>query len=325
MRFLMPILLLALASAGCRDMRPKAQEWMLSAPEKTTVGVSCHLGWLLERPELREVIAKYPVFDQALELFLDKVQFDPSSETGRVSFYMLEFPNIKATDDYREMLLIQIDGFRDAKAVQRVIAETFPPEGSLRVGRRELPLFLVLDINNVQIRILSDMNGKLWIGDLAALNAMAKRRDIGENSPVSRASEWVSHAGAIQGFVQPELIPGDVLRDYANLVPTGIKGLAWSIAPPKNDDQIIELDLVVTGTEDAVAQLKPWMQRFIATISSLAGGGARQPETIQEYNRMGIRCQLKEDQLENVLNLFDMKGIITVPADVFFSAPVKHK
>jgi hypothetical protein len=226
---------------------------------------------------------------------------------------------LKNPDNY----LIQINGFNDAKAVQRVIAETFPPEGALRVGSRELPLFVAMDINDVKIRVLSDMDGKLWIGDIAALQEMAKRRSIGGNSPVSRASEWVSPSGAIQGFVQPELIPKDVLRAFADVVPTGIKGLAWSLTPPYKNEQIIELDLVVTGTEESVAKLKPWMQRLVATASSLAEGTGRQLDTIQEQNRMGIRCQLKEDQLDNVLNLFDLKGFIAVPTD--YQTPGKPK
>jgi hypothetical protein len=319
MRFLIPVLLIAATFSGCRDMRPKAQEWVLSAPEKTVMGVSCKLGWLLEMPDTQKLIAGNPTFDQAFQLFLDKVLFDPDSETARLSFYVLDVQNIKALDDY----LIQIDGFTDAKAIQRVIAETFPPEGTLRVGSRELPLFVVLDINGAKIRVLSDMDGKLWIGDIAALQEMAKRRSVGENSPISRASEWVSPSGAVQGFVQPELIPRDILGAFANVAPDGIKGLAWSLTPPYENGQIIELDLVVTGTEEAVAKLKPWMQRLVATASSLTEGAARQPQTIQEGNRMGIRCQLGEDQLDNVLNLFDMKGFIAMPNG--FPPPGKPK
>jgi hypothetical protein len=319
MRFLIPVLLVAAASAGCKDMRPKAQEWVLSAPEKTAMGVSCNLGWALEMPDTHKLIADYPIFDQALQLFLDKVKFDPSSETARFSLYVLDIPRIKNVDNY----LMQLDGFKDAKAVQRAIAETFPPEGTLRVGSRDLPLVVVLDINDVKIRVLSDMDGKLWIGDIAALQEMAKRHSIGENSPVSRASEWVSPSGAVQGFVQPELIPKDVLGAFADVVPAGIKGLAWSLTPPYKNEQIIELDLVVTGTEEAVGKLKPWMQRLVATASTLADGSGRQPATIQEQNRMGIRCQLKEDQLDDVLNLFDLNGFIAVPND--FPAPGKPK
>ena len=316
MRFLIPVALLAVTSMGCRDVNSRAQDWVTSAPGKSAIGVSCHLGWILEMPEFRELVTRYPVFDQALELFLDKANIDPTSETGRVSVYALDIPgpgSEVSTSGLRGMALMQIAGFRDSKAIQRVVAETFPPEGSLNMGGREYPLFVVLDINDVHIRVFSDGDGRLWIGDLTALEEMSKKRNIGTSGPIPRASEWIASSGAVQGFVQTELIPRDVLKDFADVIPVGINGLAWSITPTDRDNEIISLDLVVTGTEEAVAKIKPWMQRLFAAASTLAGEGANQPETVQEGNRMGIRCQFKQDQLSSALDAINLKDVIPIP------------
>ncbi|MCL1892902.1 MAG: hypothetical protein FWG02_01530 [Holophagaceae bacterium] len=329
MRTIWIVLLLSVAIVSCRDMQPKAQDWVVSAPEKTAVGVSCHLGWILERPDLRKLIANHPLFDQALELFLDRAQIDPSSETGRVSAYVIKIPDINSTnqsaDSLRDMALIQIAGFRDPKAIQRVVVESFPPEGSLKIGNREYPLFVVLDFNRVQARIFSDSDGRLWIGDLSGLQELARRRNLGEGSSISQAFEWVAPAGVLQGFVQPELIPRDTFSGFSDFALEGIHGLAWAVSPSKKDEKLIDLDLVVTGTGESISKLKPWMQRLIALASSLSGNGARQPDTIQENNRLGIRCQFQQDQLGNALSLINLQEIVRIPIDGAFSAPPKSK
>jgi len=328
MRFLTPVALLAITSVGCRDINPKAQDWVTSAPDKTTIGVSCHLGWILEMPDFRELVTRYPVFDQALELFLDKTKIDPTSETGRVSVYALDIPGPGSEispSGLRGMTLMQIAGFRDPKAIQNVVVETFPPEGSLKLRGREYPLFVVLDINDIRIRVFSDGDGRLWIGDLTALQEMSKRRSIGTSGPVPRASEWISSSGAVQGFVQTELIPRDVFSNFADVIPAGINGLAWSLSQTQNDDQIINLDLAVTGTDEAVTKIKPWMQRLFATASTIAGEGAGQPETVQEGNRMGIRCQFRQDQLSSALDVINLKDLIPIPAKTEFPKSGKAK
>jgi hypothetical protein len=317
---------------GCKDMRPKVQDWVISAPEASALGVSCSLALALESPPAREAITKFPQFDQALELFLDKAKIDPASETGRVSAYLMNRPDAKiasvSTDDLASLaqtVFFQIAGFRDPKAIEKMVIETFPPAGSLNMGGREYPLFVVFDINNFHLRVFSDNEGRLWIGEMAALKELAKRRSFGDNSPVSRASEWVSRAGTLQGFVQPELLPTDMMQELAKVVPAGIKGVAWSISPPDKEGQTVELDLVVTGAEDAIVQLKPWMQRLIAMASTLGGEGSKPPDTVQENNRMGIRCQFNKDQLADALKLINLNNIIVLPKDANLLAPAKIK
>jgi len=323
------LLAISLAIAGCRDMQPKPQDWVVSAPEKTPIGISCNLGWILEKPELRKLVTSHPMFDQALELFLDRAQLDPSSETGRVSAYLLKFPNKDDSnppiDSLRKAALIQIAGFRDPKAIQKVVAESFPPEGTLKLGNREYPLFVVLDINQFQIRILSDSEGRLWIGDMGVLQEIAKRRTIGDGSPVSRAFEWVSNSGAVQGFVVPDLVPKEILNNFLKVAPEGIKGLAWSVSPSSRDEQIIDFDLAVDGTEEAITKLKPWMQRLIVLVSSSGNNGTRQPETLQENSRMGIRCQFRQDQLSDALNMLDLQEIVQLPVNGGFTTSSNTK
>lgn len=328
--FLLPIIALGAVSisTGCREMRSKAQDWVLSAPEASALGVSCSLALALESPSVREAITKFPQFDQALELFLDKAKIDPASETGRVSAYLMSQPgakNVPASPDdlasLAQTVFIQIAGFRDPKAIERMVIETFPPQGSLSMGGREYPLFVVFDFNNFHLRVFSDNYGRLWIGEMSALQELAKRRSFGDSSPVSRASEWVSRAGAVQGFIQPELLPSDMMQELAKVVPAGIEGVAWSVSPLETGGRMVELDLAVAGTEDAIAQLKPWMQRLIAMASTLGGEGSRPPDTIQENNRMGIRCQFNKDQLADVLKLIDLNNVIVLPKDARLLAP----
>jgi len=319
MRILIPAAILAFLAAGCRDMRPGAQDWVISAPDKAILGVSSHLGWILDMPGFRKYITNYPIFDQALELFLDRASIDPSSETARVSLYVLDFPKDSGSelspDNLRGMALIQMAGFRDIKAIQRVVAETFPPDDSLKIGGREHPMFVVMDINQIRIRLFFDDNGRLWIGDQTALEEIAKKRRVGATGHISRASEWIPATGAIQGFVQPELIPGHALKDFGKLIPAGIKGLAWAITPLEKNGQIVNLDLCATGAEEAVSKLKPWMNRLAGAASALAVDGMMPPETIQENNRMGVKCQFRRDQLETALKMINMEDLIQLPTN----------
>jgi hypothetical protein len=321
--------IVSFASFGCRDMRPRSQEWVVFAPEKAIVGVSLHLGWTLERPEVREAIARYPVFDQALEIFLDKVKIDPASETARASLYLLEIPRanekITSLDDLGGMALIQLAGFRDPRAVQRVVVENFPPEGSLRMGGREYPLFVFFDINNLHLRVFLDSDDRLWIGDMAALQGVAKRRFAGESSPLARAAEWIQASGAVQGFVQPELLPREAIGDMAaDAIPAGVRGLAWSVSTTEKDPEAASLSLAATGTEEGVAAVKPWVQRLAAVVSAASSGGPP-PETLQERARMGLKCQLKQGQMNKVFEMMNLGPAIMLPLEIASPKPGAKK
>jgi len=327
--FLAPAAALAVVSVlsfACRDMRPRSPEWVVWAPEKAIMGVSFHLGWMLERPEIREAIAKYPVLDQTLEIFLDKAKIDPASETARASLYVMDIPDfpsperekitsITSLDAVRGMALVQLAGFRDPKAIQRVIVESFPPEGSLKIGGREYPLFVFLDINNMHLRVFLGGDDRLWIGDITALHGVAQRHFAGESSPLAKAAEWIQPSGAVQGFVQPELVPKEALGTFASAIPAGVKALAWSASTTEKDPEALSLNLAATGTEEGVAQVKPWAQRLTAAASAVSGDGMPPPETLQEKTRMGLKCQLKREQMDKVVSMMNLGSVIMLPPD----------
>jgi hypothetical protein len=231
---------------------------------------------------------------------------DATSETVRASFYLLkildpdqESPRI---DDLGGMALIQFAGFSDPKALQKTIVETFPPEGSLRMGGREYPLFAFFDINNVHLRVFIDGEDRLWIGDIALLSDVAKGRLVGGGAPLSRAAEWIQPSGALQGFIQPELVPKSAIEGYAEAIPPGVKGLAWSISTLEKDPESVSLTLSATGTEEAVVLMKPWMHRLTAAASTLAGEGAPPPDAFHEKTRLGLKCQVRLEHLGRVLD-----------------------
>jgi hypothetical protein len=329
---LAPTAALAIVSAvsfGCRDMRPRSQDWVVYAPEKAIMGVSLHIGWALERPEVREAIARYPVFDQALEIILDKVKMDPASETARASLYVLDIPGpdekITSLDDLRGLTLVQLAGFSDPKGVQRVVVENFPPEGSLRMGGREYPMYVFFDINNLHLRVFLDGDDRLWIGDVTALQLVAKRRFAGESSPLAKAAEWIHASGAVQGFVRPDLVPREAMGDMAGTIPAGVKGLAWSISTAEKDPQAVSMNLAATGTEEAIAAVKPWVQRLAAAASAVSGDGAPPPETLQEKTRMGLKCQLKQEQMDKVFGMMNLGSAITLPLEIAVPRPGAKK
>jgi hypothetical protein len=295
------------ASLGCRGMGPRPQEWVVCAPEKAMLGVSLHLGWTLERPEVRDFIARYPVFDQTLEIFLDKVKMDPASETARASLYVLDIPGpdaeMASPGDFRGMILVQVAGFTDPRAVHRAVVENFPPEGSLRVGGREYPLFVFFDINGLHLRVFIDGDDRLWVGDAAALQGVANRRFVGDSAPLAKAAEWIQASGAVQGFVQPGLLPKDILGGAPYAIQAGIKGLAWSVSTVEKDAQALSLSLAAAGTEEGIAAARPWAQRLAAMASAASGGGAPPPETLQEKTRMGLKCQIGPEQMDAITDM----------------------
>jgi hypothetical protein len=308
---LLPALLLVFAAVSvvvsCRDMRPRSPEWVASAPEKSIFGISVQLGWALERPEVREAIAGYPIFEQALEIFLDKVKVDLTSDALRASLFVMEIPDpdrkMTLQDDFGGIALIQLAGFGDPKAIQKTVVETFPPEGSLKMGGREYPLFVFFDINKMHLRVFLDSDDRLWIGDIAALQDVAKRRFVGNVGPMAKAAEWVHPSGSLQGFVQPELVPKETYGQFADAVPVGIKGLIWSMSAIAKNPDSLDLSMAATGTDEAIVLLRPWMQRLAAAASTFGEGGAPPPETLHEKTRMGLKCRIRQEHLHKALDI----------------------
>lgn len=120
--FVIALPVLALMVVGCRSRRPQAPGWVLGAPAKCTIGLSGETGWLLEQPQFQDVLAKFPLAEQSLDLFLKKARVNPHGETGRVSLFTMDL-GLEA--DGRKLsaqvptFLLQFQGFRDPSALQK--------------------------------------------------------------------------------------------------------------------------------------------------------------------------------------------------------------
>ncbi|BDU74969.1 hypothetical protein [Mesoterricola silvestris] len=300
---------LALALA-CGRQRSTAPDWVGSAPAGTVVAMSGQAGWLLEQRSFQTYLAKFPYADQTLDLFLKKARIDPHLESGRINFYVLSFPDGRTPPDF----LIQLGGFKDQRAVQMAITEAFPAEGSLPVRKKELPVYVILDVNQFHIRAVADPGGRIWLGDLRSL----ARLDSGTfppRHPVLGATEWINARAPFQGFIQTrpmlEGLSGSVPPELARNLPQGIDALAWSVTPGDvGRNGLHRFELSITGSPEGVVQVAPWVQRFVAVASTLQGGQAGQaPEILQERKRIGLRCQLTGEQINQALARLSQPGL----------------
>lgn len=307
---------LVLAPA-CGRRKSHAPDWAGSAPAGSVMALSGQAGWILEQPGLQGYLEQFPVADQALDLFLKKARINPHQETGRISFYLMEVPKggegglqTGAMPD----LLIQLGGFRDQAAVSLAIRDAFPAEGSLPVGKRELPAYVILDANQYHIRAVADPNGRVWLGDLRAL-AKLDAGVLPPRHPALAAAEWVDRQAPLQGFVRTKPIlddlSGKVPAELAKSLPQGVEALAWSVTPGGTGrTSLHRFDLAVTGSPEAMLQVAPWVQRFVAAAGAVQGGAGQAPEILQERNRIGLRCQLSGDQLNQALARLAQPGLV---------------
>lgn len=304
-----------LLAAACGKRKTQAPEWMASAPAASVMALSGQAGWLLEQPGLQTYLEQFPVADQALDLFLKKARINPHQETGRITFYLLEVPKPGADGSAAVPdLLIQLGGFRDQAAVKLAISDAFPAEGSLPVGRRELPVFVILDVNQIHIRAVADPAGRVWLGDLRSL-AKLDAGTLPPRHPALTAAEWVDRQAPFQGFVrtQPILddLSGKVPAELAKSLPKGVEALAWSVTPGGGERASLHrFELAVTGSAEAMQQVAPWVQRFVAAAGTLQGGAGQAPEILQERSRIGLRCQLSGDQLNQALARLAQPGLV---------------
>lgn len=300
---------LALVVVGCRSRRPQAPAWVLAAPAKCTIGLSGETGWLLEQPQFQELLAKFPLAEQSLDLFLKKARINPHGETGRVSLFTmdlgLEADGRKASTQIPTFLL-QFQGFRNPSALQKAIAESFPVEGSLRVKGSDLPLHVVLDMNQYHIRILTDLEGNVWLGDLSSLAGLDHQDRIAAQDPVLGATARIDRTAPLQGFLRPEGMLKDLSNrlsaDVVRELPQGIQCLAWSINPSKDASPMFTFEIAISGSPQAIVQSTPWLQRIVAIATSIRTGNAAPPDLLQERTRATLRCQLSWDQVGTVLS-----------------------
>lgn len=301
------VMVVALA---CGRRHAAGPDWVASAPAGTVVALSGQAGWLLEQQSFQTYLAKFPYADQTLDLFLKKARINPHQESGRINFYVMSFPEGKTPPDF----LIQLGGFRDQRAVQLAIAEAFPAEGSLPVRKKELPIYVILDINQYHIRAVADPAGRIWLGELRTL-AKLDAGTFPPRHPVPNAAEWINAGAPFQGFIRTrpllEGLSGNVPPELARNLPQGIEALAWSVTPGNaGKNGLHRFELAITGSPEGIVQVAPWVQRFMAAASSLQGGQAGQaPEILQERNRIGLRCQLTGEQINQALARLSQPGL----------------
>jgi hypothetical protein len=325
MRSQASILLIATAlvslcvAPSCRP-RPKVPGWLQGAPVESLAAFSGEAGWVISHKEIQSLIAREPMAERALDLFLQKAHINPQTETGRLTIHLIGGPE-KTEDTLEKGLghaLIQMDQFRDPKSLVAALTESFPQEGSLRLEGRDWPLYVILDLElrgvKAHFRAASDERGQIWIGELSALNRLATKGSLASVPEVVAAAEWISPRAPFQGYLQPEALLGRLRRelpDSASLrdLPQGIGALLWSVTPTQEKDQPMRFELAMAGTPEGISQVTPWIQRLVAATNALQPTPGQAPELMQEKRRVGLRCALTEEQLKLIMEKLGQPGL----------------
>ncbi len=308
MRPYLPLLTaLVLLFPGCRGHRSSTPDWVRNAPPSAILAFSGQLGWLLERPDFQDVLRRYPMAEQTLELFLKKAHIVPSRDPGRLSLYVLDpgpsqNPEKTAPSDVPRFL-IQLAAFRDPEALQRAVVASFPAEGSLLIRGQEWPLHVVFDLHPWHIRILLDEAGRVWLGDLTALEALTQPRR--PDPSLHAAMAWVDSGAPLQGFLRPDSllqrVRGHLSEATQAFLPQGLDALAWSVTPSAHADGTHRFALSLTGNRGSIQRAAPWMHRFTALLDTAQGAHTPPADLLEEPTRIGVRAQLTTAQLEAIL------------------------
>lgn len=292
---------------ACGNRLGKTPEWVLTAPAPTVMAVSGQAGWVLEEPHFQSLLERFPMAEQTLDLFLKRAKISPHQETGRVTFYVISAIPINdggAGKPQAGDFLIQLGGFRNPGALHVAIADAFPSEGSLAVEGRELPLFVLFDLNQYHLRAVVDAEGRVWLGDLAALTKLGAGR-LNSRNPVVQSAQWINGSAPFQGFLKPQGLlreaSAKLPADWAKSLPQGIESMAWSVTPGPGPNGLHRFELAITGSPEGIQQVAPWLQRLVAAATGLQGGAAPAPELLQEARRIGLRAQLTQEQVNLAL------------------------
>ena len=268
-----------LLGLGCKP-KAKVPEWVLAAPASTVMAVSGATGWVLEQPHFQTLLERFPLAEQSLELFLKRAKISPHQETGRVTFYVLSALPLNGASPESADCLIQLGGFRNPGALNVAIADAFPVEGSLPVDGRELPLFVLFDLNQAHIRAVVDGQGRVWLGELAALAKLGSG-PLPKHNPVFQSAQWINGSAPFQGFIKPQGLLRDAAAklpaDLAKNLPQGMEALAWSVTPGTGPNALHRFELAISGTPEGILQVAPWLQRLVAAATGLQGGASQAP------------------------------------------------
>jgi hypothetical protein len=275
----------------------------------------------LEQPQFQTQLAKFPLAEQSLELFLKKARISPHGETGRVTLFILDSvleANAQKGSVKTPAFLLQFQGFRDPRSLQIAVAESFPVEGTLQVRGTDLPLHVVLDFNQTHIRVLTDLDGTIWLGELSSLTSLSAKSLLPRKHPVLSALAWIDPSAPLQGFLRPDELlkdlSGQLPEDISRELPKGIECLAWSVKPGSGDPPLYALEISITGTQESIQQATPWLQRIVAIATSIRSSSTTPPELLQERHRAVLRCQLSWDQVNQVLSKLKQPNFLPSPS-----------
>lgn len=286
------------------------------------MALSGQVGWLLENPEFQSAMSRFPMAEEALDLFLKKAKIHPEGETGRITFFLFDLPKQKGNpEDMAADFLLQFDGFKEPRALQMALAESFPPEGSLILDKKDCPLYVMMDINKVKIRALVDSQQRILIGDLRALGRRASQGTLAQGPKAANAlgaGEWIDATAPIAGYVNPDALmaglgaklPGEIAKEF----PKGLESLVWSVMPAKDrkDPKAPHhLELAVGGSPEGINQASHWIQRLVAGASQLGAQQQLSPVLMQEKTRVGVRYTASNEQLNAILGSFGQPWTFT--------------
>jgi hypothetical protein len=310
-------------TTACRS-KTRVPGWVQAAPGDSLAAFSGEAGWVLSHKEVQSLVARDPMVERALDLFLQKAHINPRTETGRVTFHVVGMPQ-KGEETLQKGLehaLIQLNQFKDPAALVTALSESFPQEGSLRLQGRDWPLHVILDLETkgvkAHIRAASDEKGQLWIGSLEALNRLAARESLAARPDAALAAEWISPRAPFQGYLQPEALLGSLRQNldtaFIKELPRGITALFWSITPALEEGQPSRFELALAGTPEGINQVAPWLQRLVAAANAVQSAPGAAPELMQEKRRVGLRCALTAEQLKLVMEKLGQPGFaFTLP------------
>ena len=317
MRPLAPLLVLAtlVGPVACRSKGKGVQPWLAGIPEASLTSVSGEAGWFLTNKGLQQALTRSPLAEQMLDLFMQKAHIDSRTETGRVTFHILDVPRTQGGQpDLKEAasaFLIHLSGFRDPKALQTAVTESFPAEGFLRVQGQDWPQFVVLDLQQggrqVHLRVAADPAGGLWLGDLAAL-ARLNGKSLLERPGVVAAAQWLTPGLKLQGALRPDPIVKDLRAqlpsEWARELPEGVDIVLWGAspqAPVEGRPEAWSFEVIVGAEPKAIAQITPWLQRLGAALDAVRPQGQAPVQILQEGRRAALRATVDAAQLESAL------------------------
>lgn len=301
----LPVLLMT--GLGCKPKGPKTPAWAAAAPDQATMAFSVQAGWVLDHQNVQQLVSRFPMADQMLDLFLKKAHINPHDDPGRVTFFVLDgpTPDVKDLKAAAGQFLILLDGFKDPAALQSAVVESFPQEGSLTLDGKDAALHVILDLNEFHLRAALDCTtGRIWLGDLKALTRRAAQGSMTRKAPLA-AMEWIDPKGTFQGFLQPQTLlaslKGQLPQNLGLDIPEGMEALAWSVSPAPTPQAPHRLDLAVTGSPEGIQQVTPWLQRIGALATAAGPNAAPPPDIAIERTRAGLRASMTEAQLNAVL------------------------